>query len=151
MAQAGMKANVQVYKLVNYREASEKLRAAREASGESGAAVAAKAGMNQSQVSKLERGDQIFYTEPVKERVEKLAVHLMVSGLQWEPVDSVQPHKKPKPAKQKAPKAKPVVDSERLSVARMLLQGHKRGKLTEDEFLQMVLLMSGMSMAGGAA
>lgn len=140
MSQPGKKAGAQVYRLINYKETGELLRMARMEKGESGMEVASKAGMNQSQVSKLERGEQIFYTAPIKERLERLAKHLGVEGLQFESVDNAQVVK-PKRKSKKAPKQR-VASPDALGTLRALLDGHKRGQLSEDEFLKLVVLIA---------
>lgn len=71
------------YKLKNHREIAAYLKAARLNAKMTCAGVGELVGLGQPQVSRIESGVQAYFTEPVKEKVEKLAGLLNVTGLDF--------------------------------------------------------------------
>jgi transcriptional regulator with XRE-family HTH domain len=132
-----------VYKLENHKETGELLKLARLEKGESGEQVAKHAGMAQPQVSKLENGGQLFYTEALKPRVEALAKHLGLdvrfTEVAWE--DAYGTKKKPAPKRGRPRKVQSVSvtnDAERMvESTRLLLDMHQKGLISSEDFVKL--------------
>lgn len=130
-----------VFKLEGFKEVGEALRLARVSRKESGSEAATAAGLNQGQVSKLERGAQIFYTEHMRPRVEALGKHLGVQ-VRFSPVEWDEAHAaRPKPARRgRPPKARTVTapDEAVLAGLKMLLDAQKQKLISPEGFILLV-------------
>lgn len=75
----GFARNVQIYKLLSYKNAAAALRVARVAAGLSAGEAAHVCGITQSDFSRIENGHRQYMTQQSKEKLEKLAAQLNVS------------------------------------------------------------------------
>lgn len=79
----GFKAGEKIYRLISVQDTVAKLRVARLEANYSMEDAGKLVGLHQAQVSRIESGVQEFFTESIRERVEKLAKHLNVKGLKF--------------------------------------------------------------------
>lgn len=72
------------YKLVSHREVAAKLKVARLEKGWTGVQAGEVCGLAQPQISKVENGQQQFFTMALRAKVQTLADALGVAGLRWD-------------------------------------------------------------------
>lgn len=124
--------NEQMFKLTSYREYAAKLKAARLGANMSATEIAELCGLAQPQLSRIENGQQQFFTGRTKERVEKLASALNVTGLRFTEVSYAEVRGQKASPKFSAETAQTVVVSgSTLQRVGKLLELHREGLIPE--------------------
>lgn len=132
----GLQKGDKMYKLVSYREFAAKLKAARHSAEMTATETAELCGLSQPQLSRIENGQQQYYTGRVMEHVEKLASVLQVAGLRFVEADyaEVRGHK-PRPQFSAETARTVLVSGTQLQRVEKLLELHRDGLIPEEAAL----------------